>query len=169
MVQQIKTDEWYKPVNGKIDMPDRLGPLIQSIGGQLKYHAVSGTEEIETACKIAFLAEKFFNTEQQKAIAERLNKISIKEIVQIVSDITDVPVKIMMCPSRKRAVVNARDLCHYIVRKRTMLTGQSMTDYLNQDHAIGIYASRKIKGFLDIKDRVTCSFVSKIEDKLNNG
>ena len=52
--------DWTKPLCGKINCPDELDNLVNSIRTQIGFHAISGKGEVETACSIAFIAHKFF-------------------------------------------------------------------------------------------------------------
>lgn len=54
-------ENWNKAdKDGNIDVPDYLMPLLNKVGIQLRLHTISGKNEIQTACDIVCLAEKFF-------------------------------------------------------------------------------------------------------------
>lgn len=46
---------------GYINVPDYLDPLINYVGNQIRFHTISGKNEIQTVCDIVAKAEQFFN------------------------------------------------------------------------------------------------------------
>lgn len=64
---------------------------------------------------------------------------------------------------RKREVVFARHLIMYFCRKKTNLTLYEIGQHFGYDHTTTLHGCRKIAGFLDIKDFVTCKAVEEIE------
>jgi len=46
--------------NGVIHVPDHLDPLINKVGFQLRFHTISGKNEVQTVCDIVAIVEKFF-------------------------------------------------------------------------------------------------------------
>jgi chromosomal replication initiation ATPase DnaA len=64
---------------------------------------------------------------------------------------------------RKREVVFARHLIMYFCRIKTNLTLQEIGLNFGFDHTTTLHGCRKIAGFLDIKDFVTCKAVEEIE------
>lgn len=47
--------------DGIIHVPDYLDPLINKVGFQLRFHTISGKNEVQTICDIVAICEKFFN------------------------------------------------------------------------------------------------------------
>lgn len=54
-------NDWSIPdSDGNIDVPDRLMPLFNKVGFQLRFHTISGKNEVLTIAHIVQMAEKFF-------------------------------------------------------------------------------------------------------------
>lgn len=45
---------------GIINVPDYLDPLINRVGMQIRFHTISGKNEVQTICDIVKAAEEFF-------------------------------------------------------------------------------------------------------------
>lgn len=59
--------------DGTIHVPDYLDPLVNKIGMQIRFHTISGKNEIQTVCDMTYAAEKFFqelNAATEARIAE---------------------------------------------------------------------------------------------------
>lgn len=55
------SEDWTKPdTNETVDVPDHLMPLLNKIGTQLRFHAISGKSEVLTAVHILRQSEVFF-------------------------------------------------------------------------------------------------------------
>ena len=60
MPKQIK--DWTEPDDkGNIEVPDELMPLYNQIGMQLRFHTISGKNEILTIAHMVQCAQEFFN------------------------------------------------------------------------------------------------------------
>ncbi len=46
--------------SGVINVPDYLDNLINKVGMQIRFHTISGKNEVQTVCDIVAIAEKFF-------------------------------------------------------------------------------------------------------------
>jgi len=47
--------------NGTIDIPDRLDKLVNKIAMQIRFHTISGKNEVQTIVDITKIADDFFN------------------------------------------------------------------------------------------------------------
>jgi hypothetical protein len=54
-------EDWTKPKNGSIDVPDELMPLFNKVGMQLRFHRLSGKNEILTVAHIVKHSQEFFS------------------------------------------------------------------------------------------------------------
>lgn len=52
---------WTKPQDGFIDVPDCLMPLFNRIGNQIRFHTISGKNEILTVAHILEASREFFS------------------------------------------------------------------------------------------------------------
>lgn len=59
------TPDWTKPKDGIIEMPDHLDPLFHKLGMQLRFHTLSGKNEMTTICHMVRIAEEFFLSEKE--------------------------------------------------------------------------------------------------------
>ena len=54
-------EDWCKEYEGSIDVPDNLMPLFNKLGFQLRFHTISGKNEVATICSMVWIAQKFFH------------------------------------------------------------------------------------------------------------
>lgn len=57
---KIKED-WTKPKDGVLDVPDCLMPLFNKIGNQIRFHTISGKDEILTIANMLEASRQFFS------------------------------------------------------------------------------------------------------------
>lgn len=76
--KEESTESWNKPINGVINVPDYLDPLINKFGFHYRIHRISKrTTEAEMVCNMVYAAEQFFNASQPNpAIAVINNKLT---------------------------------------------------------------------------------------------
>ena len=54
-------NKWNQPSEeGVVNMPDELDPLFHKLGMQLRFHTISGKNEIHTLVDMVYIAHKFF-------------------------------------------------------------------------------------------------------------
>ena len=59
MIKQVK--DWNKADdNGNINVPDHLDGVFNKVGMQLRFHTISGKNEIQTICDIVYGIESYF-------------------------------------------------------------------------------------------------------------
>lgn len=51
---------WVEPIDDLIDVPDVLMPLFNKVGMQIKFHTISGENEILTIARIVEVSRQFF-------------------------------------------------------------------------------------------------------------
>jgi hypothetical protein len=57
----IKEIDWTIPdKDGIINIPDKLDPLFDRLGMQLRFHTISGKSEVQTIVDMTAIAQKFF-------------------------------------------------------------------------------------------------------------
>lgn len=62
-LQKEEIEDWTKPdENDIIHVPDELDPLFNKIGMQLRFHTISGKNEMQTIAHMVYNAQKFFNS-----------------------------------------------------------------------------------------------------------
>lgn len=67
-MEKTEIKDWTVPVDGIINVPDELDPLINKIAFQFQLYNISQRfGEAEMLCRIAYVAQKFF-TEQLKPL-----------------------------------------------------------------------------------------------------
>lgn len=61
---EVKTNEavdWTKPdADGNITIPDELDALFNKIGMQMRFHTISGKNELQTVVDMVWIADQFF-------------------------------------------------------------------------------------------------------------
>jgi chromosomal replication initiator protein len=88
---------------------------------------------------------------------------TLQKVEKAVCIYTGIDADVIYSPYRKREVVFARHLIMYFCRKKTNLTLNEIGMNFGYDHTTTLHGCRKIAGFLDIKDFVTCKAVEEIE------
>ena len=53
-------ENWTKPIKDEIDVLDILMPLFNKVGIQLRFHKISGKNEIVTIADIVEISRQFF-------------------------------------------------------------------------------------------------------------
>ncbi len=64
-------EDWCKEDDGSIDVPDNLMPLFNKLGMQLRFHTISGKDEMATICSMVWIAQKFFH---------EFNNVDVKQV-----------------------------------------------------------------------------------------
>ena len=60
-MSELKINEnWVEPIDDSIDVPDVLMPLFNKVGMQIKFHTISGENEILTIARIVEVSRQFF-------------------------------------------------------------------------------------------------------------
>lgn len=54
------TNDWNKPVNDEIDVPDALMPLFNKVGMQIRFMTLLDKNEIVTIADIVEISRRFF-------------------------------------------------------------------------------------------------------------
>lgn len=81
--------KWNEPdKDGNINVPDYLDALTNKVGFQIRFHTISGKNEIQTICDIVYLAEKFFTDLATTQQAERVKELetALNELESIFSN-----------------------------------------------------------------------------------
>lgn len=60
-MSELKINEnWVEPIDDLIDVPDVLMPLFNKVGMQIRFHTISGENEILTIARIVEVSRQFF-------------------------------------------------------------------------------------------------------------
>lgn len=86
----METPEYWAEPNkdGNINVPDELDDLVNKIAIQLRFHTISGKNEIMAICDAAYNAQKFFAEYYQPKI-DKLNEFNSKLIEIAKEALTD--------------------------------------------------------------------------------
>lgn len=57
---EVIDENWTKPANSKISVPDVLVPIFKKIGTHVRFHTISGKNEVQTIADITDVARRFF-------------------------------------------------------------------------------------------------------------
>jgi hypothetical protein len=129
---------WSEPIDGIINVPDELDPLVNSIAFQLKLHTISQRfGESEMICRMVYVAEKFFKkkSDQQTASLQsaydqmnRLYSDKIDEYNVLVNELLEVK------EAHQTAINNYTDLqleCGEVDKELTVLYLKLRENVLN--------------------------------------
>lgn len=92
MSNEQKIKQWNKAdKDGIISIPDYLDPLVNSVGMQLRFHKISGKNEVQTVADIVYKAEEFFNKQNNpyKAACEAINKENPMVVAEHIETLVD--------------------------------------------------------------------------------
>ena len=72
--------------NGNINVPDYLDPAINKVGTQLRFHTISGKNEIQTICDIVKQMEGFFKDHYSSKNELIIPDVSVSYLVDYFDD-----------------------------------------------------------------------------------
>ena len=101
-----------------------------------------------------------------KFVKNTTKEISIDYIQKVVSDYFDIPVDIINSKTRKREIVQARQIAMYFSKKYTNSSLAAIGVHCgNKDHATVLHAVRVVNNLLDT-DKQYRVYVGDIEKKI---
>lgn len=141
----------------------------------LAYSITTNIRELEGAL-ISILAQSSLNkksitldlTKQMidKYVKNTSKEISIDYIQKVISDYFDIPVEMMMSRTRKREIVQARQLAMYFSKQYTKSSLATIGMHCgNKDHATVLHACKTVSNLLDT-DKQFNNYVSELEKKI---
>ncbi len=141
----------------------------------LAYSISSNVRELEGAM-VSILAQSSLNKKAitldlarnmiDKFVKNTTREISIDYIQKIVSDYFNIPVDVINSKTRKREIVQARQIAMYFSKKYTKSSLATIGIHCgNKDHATVLHACRTVNNLLDT-DKQFRSYVGEIEKKI---
>ncbi len=141
----------------------------------LAYSISSNVRELEGAM-VSILAQASLNKKAitldlarnmiDKFVKNTSREISIDYIQKIVSDYFNIPVEMINSKTRKREIVQARQIAMYFSKKYTKSSLATIGIHCgNKDHATVLHACRTVNNLLDT-DKQFRAFVGDIEKKI---
>lgn len=141
----------------------------------LAYSISSNVRELEGAM-VSILAQSSLNKKAitldlarnmiDKFVKNTTREISIDYIQKIVSDYFSIPVDVINSKTRKREIVQARQIAMYFSKKYTKSSLATIGIHCgNKDHATVLHACRTVNNLLDT-DKQFRSYVGEIEKKI---
>ncbi len=157
-----------KLYNDGVEMP---GDVIE----YLAYSINSNVRELEGAL-ISLLAQSSLNKKKitvdlakqmiDKFVKNTTREISIDYIQKVVCDYFDMPIDLLKSPTRKREIVQARQLAMYFSKQLTKNSLASIGAQCgNKDHATVLHACRTVNNLADTDKRFR-TYVDDIRKKL---
>ncbi len=151
-----------------IDMPE-------DVLEYLAYSVNTNVRELEGAL-ISLLAQASLNKKQisidlartmiDKFVKNTSREISIDYIQKVICDYFDMPIDLMKSKTRKREIVQARQLTMYFAKKLTKYSLASIGAQCgNKDHATVLHACRTVSNLIDT-DKKFRSYVDDLKKKL---
>lgn len=87
--EQAPIPNWTEPVDGVIHVPDELDKLVNSIAHYVRCHTISGVGEVETVCRIAYCAQKFFHASRNSEVeALQSESDNLRNIIKMLKEVT---------------------------------------------------------------------------------
>ncbi len=141
----------------------------------LAYSISSNVRELEGAM-VSILAQSSLNKKAinldlarnmiDKFVKNTTREISIDYIQKVVSDYFNIPVDVINSKTRKREIVQARQIAMYFSKKYTKSSLATIGIHCgNKDHATVLHACRTVNNLLDT-DKQFRSYVGDIEKKI---
>ncbi|MGC6495923.1 MAG: chromosomal replication initiator protein DnaA [Flavobacteriales bacterium] len=157
-----------KLYNDGIDMPYDVVEYIA-------YSITTNVRELEGAL-ISLLAQSSLNKKNvtielakemlDKFVKNTAREISIDYIQKVVCDYFDIPIELMKSKTRKREIVQARQLAMYFSKQLTKNSLANIGIHCgNKDHATVLHACKTVNNLRDT-DKQFRTYVSDIEKKL---
>jgi chromosomal replication initiator protein len=149
--------------------------MPQDVIEYLAYSISSNVRELEGAM-VSILAQASLNKKAitldlarnmiDKFVKNTSREISIDYIQKIVSDYFNIPVEMINSKTRKREIVQARQIAMYFSKKYTKSSLATIGIHCgNKDHATVLHACRTVNNLLDT-DKQFRAFVGDIEKKI---
>ena len=141
----------------------------------IAYSITSNVRELEGAL-ISLLAQSSLNKKNitidlakemlDKFVKNTAREISIDYIQKVVCDYFDIPIELMKSKTRKREIVQARQLAMYFSKQLTKNSLANIGIHCgNKDHATVLHACKTVNNLIDT-DKQFRAFVNDIEKKL---
>ena len=157
-----------KLYNDGIEMPYEVIEYIA-------YSITTNVRELEGAL-ISLLAQSSLNKKSitidlakemlDKFVKNTAREISIDYIQKVVCDYFDIPIELMKSKTRKREIVQARQLAMYFSKQLTKNSLANIGMHCgNKDHATVLHACKTVNNLIDT-DKQFRGYVSDIEKKL---
>ena len=103
-----------------------------------------------------------------KFVKNTAREVSIDYIQKVVCDYFDIPIELMKSKTRKREIVQARQLAMYFSKQLTKNSLANIGLHCgNKDHATVLHACKTVNNLIDT-DKQFRGYVSDIEKKLTN-
>ena len=94
-------------------------------------------------------------------------EISAQNIVEVVANYYNISVDELKTKSRKSEVILPRQICIYLIRRKTKLSYPQIAKYFNHHHTSIIYTFTTISNFLSINDKNIVNDVNNLNKILN--
>ena len=141
----------------------------------IAYSITSNVRELEGAL-ISLLAQSSLNRKEitidlaknmlDKFVKNTVREVSIDYIQKVVCDYFDIPIEIMKSKTRKREIVQCRQLAMYFSKQMTKNSLAMIGKHCgNKDHATVLHACKTVNNLADTDKRFK-GYISDIEKKL---
>ncbi|NOZ46514.1 MAG: chromosomal replication initiator protein DnaA [Chlorobi bacterium] len=138
-------------------------------------HVTSGIRELEGAL-ISLLAQSTLNKKEitielakqmiDKLVKSSSHEITIDYIIKVVSSYFNMPVELLNSKTRKREIVQARQIAMYFAKGMTKSSLATIGSQVGgKDHATVLHACKTVNNLMDTDKRFR-SYISEIEKKL---
>ena len=98
---------------------------------------------------------------------KKRKRISFKQIVTAVCEVTNVPYEMVKARTRKGEAVVARQLIFFYAKRYSNMSHRIIGEQLGgRDHSASIHSIQKINDLIDAKDSVICEAIEKIDQHL---
>lgn len=150
--------------------------LSREVIEYMAYSITTNIREIEGAI-ISLIAQASLNKKEitldlakkmiDNFVKNNAREISIDFIQKVVSDYFDMPVELLKSKTRKREIVQARQLAMYFAKNYTKSSLATIGQYCGgKDHATVLHACKTVNNLIDT-DKVFRNHVEEIEKKIN--
>ncbi len=158
-----------KMYNDGIDLPDEVVEY-------LAYSITSNIRELEGAL-ISLIAQSSLNKKAvtldlakqmiDKFVKNTAREVSIDYIQKVVCDYFDLPIELLKSKTRKREVVQARQIAMYFAKKMTKSSLASIGAHCGgKDHATVLHACRTVNNLMET-DKEFKGYLVDLDKKLN--
>ncbi|MFB6258464.1 MAG: helix-turn-helix domain-containing protein, partial [Flavobacteriales bacterium] len=142
----------------------------------LAYSITSNIRDLEGAL-ISLIAQSSLNQKEinldlakqmiDKFVKNTYREVSIDYIQKVVCDYFDLPIELLKSKTRKREVVQARQIAMYFAKQLTRSSLANIGSYCGgKDHATVLHACRTVNNLMET-DKEFKGYVDELEKKLN--
>lgn len=94
--------------------------------------------------------------------------LTVQVVISNICEVGEITPTLLKSKTRKRNIVNLRQMCFYILRKKKGMVFETIGREFGKDHATVLHGVRNIESLLEIKDFEITELFNRVKTKLSN-